>query len=234
MPVYPALQPAQQKSGLAPTDPCDLPQCEVTVYSGRKSKARHAEEQLHWEGGSRDGRINKLILAQLCTAENDADAFPNTAKRMGTSKSRKIKKIVVASEVRDGDLGDTRVQNWRGSALRCARGVGVSLGTSASRVGVALGESCKRCDSERCSKKRKATSWSRTSGPAACCLLGVGTLVRFAVPRLRPSGRGVSCQDHFSRKVGNRRKKRTRVHRAPAFAAAAHSAGHGADGCGSN
>jgi hypothetical protein len=41
MPVSTALQPAQQKSGLAPTHPCDLLQSENTVYSALKSNARY-------------------------------------------------------------------------------------------------------------------------------------------------------------------------------------------------
>src|ERR1700722_1292068 len=42
MPGSTALQPAQQKSGLAPTHPCDLLQSENTVYSALKSNARYA------------------------------------------------------------------------------------------------------------------------------------------------------------------------------------------------
>jgi len=45
MPVSTALQPAQQKSGLAPTYPCDLLQSENTVYSALKSNARYAQNQ---------------------------------------------------------------------------------------------------------------------------------------------------------------------------------------------
>jgi hypothetical protein len=41
MPVYSALQPAQQKSGLAPTHSCDPLQSEIAVYSAFKSKARY-------------------------------------------------------------------------------------------------------------------------------------------------------------------------------------------------
>jgi hypothetical protein len=42
MPVSGALQPAQQKSGLAPTHPCDPLQSETTVYSALTSNARYA------------------------------------------------------------------------------------------------------------------------------------------------------------------------------------------------
>ena len=46
MPVSTALQPAQQKSGLAPTYPCDPLQSENRVYSASKVKARYGPEPL--------------------------------------------------------------------------------------------------------------------------------------------------------------------------------------------
>src|SRR6266446_3120860 len=41
-PVSRPLQPAQQKSGLAPTPSCDPLQSETKVYARDKAKARHA------------------------------------------------------------------------------------------------------------------------------------------------------------------------------------------------
>src|SRR5271169_5850986 len=46
MPVSTALQPAQQKSGLAPTYPCDPLQSENRVYSASKVNASYCPEPL--------------------------------------------------------------------------------------------------------------------------------------------------------------------------------------------